>query len=92
MRVGNGYLGSPKIETSTENQEIIPALPNNENERYKLYKLSFFNHNDCTVVINNQHTIFLRAETGFQTTERDALIYSFVIKEAGVKYEWRGCY
>jgi len=87
-RLGSGYLGTEKWEvTSTVDTEIIPNSPENWTMKYNLYKFSFFNpENDATVVINNKHTIFIPSGAGFTSDNLDTPIYSFVIKESGVKY------
>ena len=89
---GNGYLGSNKIETSVANKEIIPIPSPSKNwtNGYNLYKFSFNNEQDCTVIINKEATIFLKAGQGFEVADGDKPVSSFVIKENNIKYNWIG--
>lgn len=92
-RVGSGYKGSPELEFSTtEHYEVIPKLPDKSLKENFLYKFSFFNDQDCTVIINDGDPIYLRANQGFQMDENDALIYSFVIVEEGISFNWIGAW
>lgn len=92
MRIGSGYLGSDSLKTSTANEEVIPSPPSSWTTGYKLYKFSFMNSDDCTVIINNKTKVFLRANQGFTMNEADSPIYSFKIVEPGVNYNWIGAY
>lgn len=92
-RNGSGYVGSSQISVSTSNQEVIPSsLPLNWNQGYKLYKFSFSNQQDCHVIINGGNQIFLPSNSGFEMEEDDAPIYSFIIVESGISYNWIGAY
>jgi hypothetical protein len=52
-RIGSGVLGSPNIQTSTANQEIVPVPPVEwSNTKYSIYKLNFYNMGDCHMKIN----------------------------------------
>ncbi len=83
MQIGGKYFGSPSIQTSEENQEIIP-------EKTALYKFSFEPFSNCTVKINGSDPILVRPERGFGMNEVDAYISSFVIVEAGIEFDWTG--
>jgi hypothetical protein len=88
-RLGSGYIGSSQLLTSTVNQEIIPSPPSSKPfKKYSLYQMSFLNDQNCTVVINEDATIFLRAGQGFESDSEDMPIYSFVVKESGITYNW----
>lgn len=89
---GSGYKGSPELQISTANQEIIPAKPANWTGGYKLYKFSFDNKQDVTVRLNNETTLFLEAEQGFEMERGDAPIFSFVVITSGVQFLWVGAY
>lgn len=91
-RIGSNYLASDKLQTSVANQEIIPSAPSNWTIPYKLYKFSIMNYGDCTLIINNQTEVFLKANQGFNTDETDAQITSVKIKETGIDYNWIGAY
>ena len=94
-RIGSGFKGSEKIMTTTStNAEIIPPSPAGWTVPYSFYKFSFINYSPCTVVFNKDpnQTIWLDDGVGFETTEIDAPIQSFVIKEQGVQYRWAGAY
>jgi hypothetical protein len=93
FRIGVGYLGSPSLETSTANKEVIPNSPVGWTGRYNLYKFSFDNAEQaCSVKINGGSPIYLKAGQGFEIQKEDAPIWSFVIVEAGVSYNWIGAY
>jgi hypothetical protein len=90
-RLGSGYIGTDSVKTSTANLEIIPTPPSTyQYKKYSLYKFSFVNGQDCTVVVNGETTLFIPAGQGFEIGEIDQPINSFVIKEAGVTYTFVG--
>jgi hypothetical protein len=94
-RIGNGYIGTDSLKTSTANLQIIPTTPAGFSlgTKYNLYKFAFMNDQDCSVLINDNITaIFLRAGQGFETNESDAPIFSFKIVEAGISYNFVGAY
>lgn len=86
--MNNGYLGSPSIQTSSANQEIVPIAPDEWTQGYKLKSFDFMNDQDCTIVINNLTNIFLRAGQGFSVSKGSAAIHSFVIKDVGITYNF----
>jgi hypothetical protein len=89
-RQGSGFIGSNALKTSTVNLEIIPTPPSDYyKKKYGCYRFSFLNTEDCTVIVNGTE-IFLRAGQGFETNEVDAEIYSFIIKESGIHYNFVG--
>ena len=85
FRIGSGFIGSPGIQTSVAGEEILP-------ECKICYKLSMINDNACTISINGQTPIYLRAMQGFNHDEVDVLIRSFKIVEAGVTFNFIGAY
>ncbi|MFS0643692.1 hypothetical protein [Siminovitchia sp. 179-K 8D1 HS] len=87
-----GYIGSQELQTSEANKEIIPSKPDDWTHGYKLYKFSFMNESDCTVVINDKYTIFLKANQGLSIDKGDEPIVSFKIKEGGIKYNFIGAF
>lgn len=80
-RIGSSFVGSPKVETSVANEEILPVA---------CYKLSIIPESDCTASINESEPIFLKGGVGFSTNQVDAKIYSFKIIEDGIQYFWIG--
>lgn len=94
FRLGNGYIGSDSVKTSTSNQEVIPSphAQLNWTTKYNLYKFSFMNLQPCTVEINGGNPIYLEAEMGFEMNHIDTPVYSFVIVESGISYYWLGAY
>lgn len=92
MSTGNGYLGSGKIEISKKNQELVPSAPENWTAGYTLKKLHLENIEECTIRINEETDILLRAGNGFQIDYNDRPIYSLVIKEAGIQYNFAASY
>ncbi len=89
-RYGSNYIGSSDPTTSTSNQEVIPTKPENWSRGYNLYRFSFQNDQDCHVKINGGDQIYLRANQGFNSSEVDAPINSFVVVESGIVYNWLG--
>jgi hypothetical protein len=89
-RIGSGFIGSDSLKVSSVMEEVVPLPPASKPfKRYSLYQFSFLNHDaDCTVVINEDATIFLRAGQGFESDSEDMPIYSFVVKESGITYNW----
>jgi hypothetical protein len=96
MRIGNGFIGSSDLQTtSSANTEIIPTPPSNLNWTvgYNVYKLSFMNYSsDCHVIINGGNPIFLKANQGFEMDEDDAPITSFKVVESGTQYSFIGAF
>ena len=92
MRKGYGFVGSNAIKTSTANQEIIPAAPQGWNRGYHLYKFQFINYEATNVIINEQTNLYLKANQGFETETGDAEIFSFVVVDANIDYQWAGAY
>jgi len=93
MQKGSGWQGSPRIETSTAYKEIVPSTPSGwVNMKLGFYKFQFRNLQDCTVKINDGNPILLIAEQGFNSKSEDATIYSFVIIEPNIQYQWIGAY
>ncbi len=92
VQIGSGFMGAEDILTSTENTEIVP--PTDEtwiNVKFSFYKFSFKNYQDCHIVVNGSRQ-FREAGQGFESTERDQKIYSFIIEEPGVDYLWSAGY
>jgi hypothetical protein len=90
--IGSGYIGSPSLQTSTANQEIIPTKPAGWTHGYNLYKFSFMNDQDCVVVINNLAPIFLRAGQGMNVDNMDSPVWSFKITTSGITFNFVGAY
>jgi hypothetical protein len=89
-RLGSGFIGSNTLKTSVANEQLIPTPPNNYyKKQYACYRFSFLNDQDCVVVANGTE-LFLRAGQGFETDENDVEIYSFIIKPAGITYNFIG--
>jgi hypothetical protein len=90
-RLGSGYIGTDSKKTSTSMIEIIPTPPSSYTfKKYNCYEFSFYNDQDCTVIINGETTVFLRAGFGFEMDSTDQPIHSFVIKESGITYTFIG--
>lgn len=92
MRHGFRYIGSPALLTSKKNEELVPPKKEGHTYGYTLYSFEFENDQDCTVTINNKHSIFLRAGRGFIIGDNDEPITSFVIKEPNITYTWAAKY
>jgi len=94
-RIGSGYFGSSSVQTSTELVEIIQQHKPSSwiTSKLQVYKFSFMNNEDCHIEINESSSqIFLPAGTGFEMSEVDKELWSFVIVEAGVTYTYIGGY
>lgn len=89
---GDGYLGSNNLLTSVANQEVIPSTPLDWTNGYHLYKFSFKNDQACQVIINNETTLYLRANEGFNIELGDKEIFSFKIVQADITFNWHGAY
>lgn len=83
MQIGGKFYGSPSLQTSTENQELVP-------ERTAFYKFSFSPKSNCTVMINDSEPILIESELGFNMNQVDAYISSFIIVDSGIEYSWIG--
>lgn len=91
--MANGFLGAETILTSTENHEVVPETPSNWTwDKYSFYKFSFINYDPCTIKINGGEPIYLKELQGFESSERDVKINSFVIVESGIEFSWLGAY
>jgi hypothetical protein len=89
--MANGFLGKENgALLSTANQELI-VPPAGWNVKPVFYKISFYNKTPCHIKINGNQ-IYLREEQGFESDTNDALIYSFVIVESGIDYNFVGAY
>ena len=83
------YLGSEELQVSTANQEVIPNPPADWTIGYFLKVFSFVNFADCTVLVNNESKLFLKAGQGFNASEK-LPISSFKVIESGIEYNWIG--
>lgn len=81
--IGNGYIGSSTLQTSTAEMELIP-------KNTTLYRLTFMNDQSCQISINDSDWLFIRGGQGFSTVPADDNIYSFKIKQAGITFNWIG--
>lgn len=92
-RVGHSFLGSSSLQTSIANQELVPIAPEDWiNSHLSFYKFSFDNDQECTIKVNGGNLLFLKAGQGFESTEVDAPIHSFIVVTAGVTFNWIGAY
>lgn len=85
-RVGSGFVGTDVLKVSVANANIVPV------NAKPFYKFSFVNKQACKVKVNDSAPIFLDVDQGFNSNEIDTLIYTFVIVEAGIQYQWIGAY
>ncbi|MCP1159465.1 hypothetical protein [Bacillus infantis] len=89
-QIGSGYFATESKKVSTENQELI--VKPEGNSVHIIYKLSFKNYDECTVLVNNETRIFLDALDGFEVTHRDPPIYSFMIETPNIEYIFVGAH
>lgn len=92
MSRGSGYLGSSEISISVAGQDIIPNPPSHWSTGYSLKKFSFDNTEECTIIVNKETRLFLKAGQGFEIGYDDSPIQSFVIVEGGIHFNWIGGY
>lgn len=92
LQIGSGFMGAEDTLTSTVNKEIVPLTdPSWIGVKFSFYRFSFLNYQDCHIVINGNRQ-FRKAGQGFQSSEIDQRIYSFIIEEAGIEYLWSAAY
>lgn len=80
-----GFSGSPQVETSIGDDELVQT-------GFVYHKFSFLNLQDCQIKVNGSDEIFLNAGQGFATDEQDVSVKSFVIVQPGIKFNWVGSY
>jgi len=93
FRVGSMYFGSPDIQVSTANQEIIQANKPTDWTFQKIYayRFSFTNNTACHIKLNGSaNQIYLASGQGFEMDMYDSQLFSFVIVEAGVSFSYIG--
>lgn len=79
---GSGIIGSAALQTSVAGQEIVPA-------GYRgLINFQLMNDQICTVSINGESPIYLRAGQGIKTKPEDVLVKSVKIQENGITFNW----
>lgn len=90
MHIGNGYLASEELKVSVANEEVIPSPPAELRwtRGYMCGKFEWMNDQDATVIINGKVRAFIRAGQGFAIGVGSQPIYSFVIENAGVTYNY----
>ena len=93
-RIGQGFLGSDNIKTtSAANTEIIQQHRKNPGDTwFSVYSLTFKTFVDCHIKINGGNPIFLEANMAFSTSHYDQLIRTFEIVESGVQYYYIGAF
>ena len=88
-RLGSGYLGSSDILKSNANEEVIPMRPEGHTVPYSFYKFTFSNPNQpCRVRINGGAPIYIDTGNGVSIDYVDAPIWSFIILEPDIDYNW----
>jgi len=94
FRNSSAYFGSPDIQTSTENQEIIQQHKPSEWSIKKLTvsRFNFYNEQNCHIKINEGEPIFIRAGQGFEMDMYDGELISFIIVEENINYNYMGNY
>jgi hypothetical protein len=102
-KLTGGYDGSPSIQTSTANLEIIPqpiSIPglipsykspyaNSHNvNRTCFYEFSFYNTQACHVKVNGENVIYLAAGENWAIDSTNTMIWSFIVIDSGINYTW----
>ena len=91
--MATGYISSKGLETTTQAmQEIIPQAPAEWTMGYVFDKFSFYNEQDCNVIINKKFPLTLSAGRGFEVGYDDVPIKSFVVVEVGTNFEFIASY
>ena len=95
-RIGSHIVGSAEWETLGSQESNTINIANYGENRLGFFKMMILNQNqDCTVNINDQGDIFVPQGRGFVTNERDVVIRTLKITNAGtdtLKYCWAGGY
>lgn len=81
----SGYDGSPDIQVSESNHQVLPT-------GYVFHKFAFFNYEDCHVLINGSNPIYLSAGQGFSSDESDVQLKNFIIVDSDIRFNWIGSY
>lgn len=90
-------IGSKDLTVSTAMHEIVPQAPSSWTVPVVFKNLSFYNTEECHVILNGKsdidegdNIIYLRAGQGLDIDEKDIDIYSFIIVESGVSFNFVG--
>lgn len=84
-------IANSEVLTTTQvEEEIIPNQPNGE--PYPFYSFDFINEEECMVSVNESEFFRLGANQGLRFGIHDPIIYSFIIKEEGITYNFIGGY
>lgn len=92
-------IGSPSLQNSKANQEIVPKAPEGWTVPIEFEVFSFLNTDDCTVILNGineltgeDNKIFLKAGQGMSINEKDVKVKSCKVVEPNVLFNWIGKY
>lgn len=93
-RIGSGYIDSGDLLTTTQtNTEIIPVEPKSYTfDSLHCFKFEFINKDACHFIVNGKTRCYRGAGEGWYSSEIDAEIYSFIIEESGIQYQFTGAY
>ena len=78
-RYDGTVIGSPSLETSVANAEIIPT-------NARIINFELLNDQVCTISIDNQTPVYVRAGKGVSIN----VVNSCKIIEAGITFSWIG--
>jgi len=78
-RYDGTVIGSPSLQTSVAEVEIIPA-------KARIINFELLNDQVCTISINNQTPVYIRANQGISISVVD----SCKIMENNITYNWIG--
>lgn len=88
-------IGSKEQKLSTAMEDIVPNAPTGWTVPIIFQNLSFHNVEECHVIINKssaldgtENRIYLRAGQGLDIDEKDIDIFSFVIVEDNIPYNF----
>ena len=86
--IGRGFSGAGNKLTSVANTEVLTNLE--DSSGYYNFSLQVFG--DCHISVNGSASIFLNANTTFETDSKDVPIKSLKIIENDVQFIWVGAY
>lgn len=98
--MARNIIGSNGLKiTTVENEQIVPQAPQGWTVPIAFRSFTFMNTEECHIVLNGnsrlggeENVIYLRPYQGFSVCEEDVKVFSFIIKEVGVEYNWVGKY
>ena len=90
-------IGSKDLTVSTAMHEVVPQAPSDWTVPVIFKNFSFMNSKECHIILNENsdidgqdNVIYLRAGQGLSIDEKDIDVFSFIIVEEGVPFNFVG--